>query len=107
VYDSSNTENPFYALEFLKRDFGTKALYLFSYNYANNPKITRAVLVALSEIEKENNIVLVRNIYLKIFTYLNMLGGIIILDFLEQEEIVEKIKKYYYKNIKVNLKLIK
>lgn len=107
VYDSSNTENPFYALEFLKRDFGTKALYLFSYNYANNPKITRAVLVALSEIEKENNIVLVRNIYLKIFAYLNMLGGIIILDSLEQKEIIEKIKKYYYKNIKVNLKLIK
>ena len=92
VYDSSNTENPFYALEFLKRDFGTKVLNLFSYNYANNPKITRAILVALSEIEKENNIVLVRNIYLKIFKYLNMLGGIIILDSLEQEEIIEKIK---------------
>lgn len=107
IYDPSNVENPFYALEFLKRDFGTKVLNLFSYNYTNNPKITRGILVALSEIEKENDIIIVRSNYLKVLKYLNMLGGIIILDSLEQEEIIEKIKKYYYKNIKMNQKLIK
>ena len=107
IYDPSNVENPFYALEFLKRDFGTKVLNLFSYNYTNNPKITRGILVALSEIEKENDIIIVISNYLKVLKYLNMLGGIIILDSLEQEEIIEKIKKYYYKNIKMNQKLIK
>ena len=106
VYDSSNEEDPFYALEFLKRDFGTKVLNLFSYNYTNNPKITRAMLVALAELEKENDIIIDRKIYLKIFRYLNILGGSIILDSLEQEEIVEKIKIYYYKNIKGNNKLV-
>ena len=59
---------------------------MFSYNYTNNPKITRAVLVALAELEKENDI--------------------IILDSLEQEEIIEKIKIYYYKNIKEDNKLV-
>ena len=76
----------YYALEYLKRDFSTKVLNLFSYNYTNNPKITRAVLVALAELEKENDI--------------------IILDSLEQEEIIEKIKIYYYKNIKEDNKLV-
>ena len=34
-----------------------------------------------------------------------MLGGSIILDSLEQEEIVEKIKKYYYKNLETKNRL--
>ena len=59
----------YYALEYLKRDFSTKILNLFSYNYTNNPKITRAVLVALAELEKENDIIIYRNHYLKIFKY--------------------------------------
>lgn len=105
VYDPSNEKDPFYALEFLKRDFSTKVLNLFSYNYTNNPKIVRAVLVALAELEKENNIVITRNPYLKILKYLNMLGGSIILDALEQEEIIEKIKKYYYKNLETKNRL--
>ena len=105
VYDPSNEEDPFYALEFLKRDFSTKVLNLFSYNYTNNPKIVRAILVALAQLEKENNIVIARNPYLKILKYLNMLGGSIILDSLEQEEIVEKIKTYYYKNLETKNRL--
>ena len=59
----------YYALEYLKRDFSTKVLNLFSYNYTNNPKITRAALVALAELEKENDIIIYRNHYLKIFKY--------------------------------------
>ena len=65
----------------------------------------RAILVALAQLEKENNIVIARNPYLKILKYLNMLGGSIILDSLEQEEIVEKIKKYYYKNLETKNRL--
>ncbi len=63
VYDPSNEEDPFYALEFLKRDFSTKVLNLFSYNYTNNPKIVRAILVALAQLEKENNITNVLEVY--------------------------------------------
>jgi len=105
IYDPSNEENPFYALEYLKRDFSTKVLNIFSYNYTNNPKITRAVLVALAELEKENDIIIYRNHYLKIFKYLNILGGSIILDSLTQEEIIDKIKKYYYKNLETKNRL--
>ena len=95
----------YYALEYLKRDFSTKVLNIFSYNYTNNPKITRAILVALAELEKENDIIIYRNHYLKIFKYLNILGGSIILDSLTQEEIIDKIKKYYYKNLETKNRL--
>lgn len=61
----AESKDPFYALEYLKRDFSTKVLNLFSYNYTNNPKI----LVALAELEKENDIIIYRNHYLKIFKY--------------------------------------
>ena len=77
----------------MKTDFATKVLILFSNNYANNPKIARAALVSLIELEKENDISLKRGVYNKVFQYLNILGGSIILDSLAQEEIIEKIKK--------------
>lgn len=93
IYDESN-ENPYYALEYLKNDFATKVLTLFSSNYTNNPKITRAVLVALAELELEYG-KLGRDKFLAILRYVNMLGGIVILDFLSQDELKEKIKKYY------------
>lgn len=95
----------YYALEYLKRDFSTKVLNIFSNNYANNPKIARAALVSLIELEKENDISLKRGVYNKVFQYLNILGGSIILDSLAQEEIVEKIKKYYYKNLETKNRL--
>lgn len=93
IYDESN-ENPYYALEYLKNDFATKVLTLFSSNYTNNPKITRAVLVALAELELEYG-KLGRDKFLAILRYVNMLGGIVILDFLSQDELKEKIKKHY------------
>ena len=93
IYDES-TENPYYALKYLKNDFATKVLTLFSSNYTNNPKITRAVLVALAELELEYG-KLGRGKFLAILRYVNMLGGIVILDFLSQDELKEKIKKHY------------
>lgn len=97
IYDE-NATNPYYALEYLKVDFSTKVLSLFSSNYTNNPKIVRAVLVALDELEKECG-KLERAKFLAIVKYVNMLGGVVVLDFLSQNELKEKIKKYYYEKI--------
>jgi len=36
-----------------------------------------------------------RKKFLAVVRYVNMLGGVIILDFLSQEELKEKIKRYY------------
>lgn len=95
IYDENN-KDPYYALEYLKTDFPTKVLSLFSSNYTNNPEIARAVLVALAELEKEHGKI-ERKKFLAVLRYVNMLGGIIILDFLSQDELKEKIKKYYRK----------
>ncbi|WP_027127960.1 DUF6339 family protein [Fusobacterium perfoetens] len=95
IYDKENKENPYYALEFLENDFSTKVLSLFSSNYTNNPKIARAVLVALAEIEKEVGKI-ERKKFHEILRYTNMIAGIIIIDYLTQDELKEKIKKHFY-----------
>lgn len=94
LYDDKR-DNPFEALEYLKNDFGTKVLSLFSSNFTNNPVIARAILIAISEIEKKEGKI-GRQSYLELIRYVNLLGGIIILDYLSEEEIINKIKKHYY-----------
>ena len=94
IYDEKATDH-FKALEYLKVDFPTKVLTLFSSNYTNNPKITRALLLAVAEIEQKGNKVK-RNDYHELIRYVNSLGGIIILDYLSEDELKDKIKKHYY-----------
>lgn len=96
VYDEENSQNPFYALEHFKTDFSTKSLMIFSNNYTGNPKILRAVLTAIEDLENEYG-KLDRKRCMDIYKYVNILGGIIITDYLSQEELKEKIKNYYYK----------
>lgn len=101
VYDESR-EDPYELLDYLKDDFSTKSLIIFSNNYTNNPKITRALFSALLELQKEGFELkgeLKREIYYKASYYLNFLGGFIILDYLEEEEIKFKIINYL-KNLK-------
>lgn len=94
VYDPKE-KDPFQALEYMKNDFGTKVLSLFSSNYTNNPQITRAILNAISFLE--NNVRKIsRKEYLEIIRYVNYLGGIIILDYLSEEELKQKIISHFY-----------
>lgn len=94
---NEKSENPFEALEYLKNDFGTKVLSLFSSNFTNNPIIARAILIAISEIEEKDERKIGRNSYLELIRYVNILGGIIILDYLSEEELIDKIKNHYYR----------
>lgn len=99
VYNEKK-ENPFEGLEYLKTDFGTKVLTLFSSNFTNNPKITRAILLAVSKLEKYGEKIN-RLKYFELIRYVNLLGGIVILDYLSEEELKEKIVEHY---VEVNLK---
>lgn len=87
-------ENPFAALEFLKVDFGTKVFSLFSSNFTNNPLITRSILKAIAKIEEDYGKI-TRDSFLELLRYVNLLGGIIILDYLTEEELIDKIVKHY------------
>jgi hypothetical protein len=94
LYDE-NRKDHFYALNYLKTDFGTKVLSLFSSNFTNNPAIARAILISAYEIEEDGEKIS-REKYLELIRYVNLLGGIVILDYLSEEELTNKIKKHYY-----------
>ncbi len=93
TYDESS-ENPFEALDFLQIDFGTKVISLFSSNFTNNPKIARSILKGISFIENTYG-KMTRDSFLELVRYVNLLGGIVILDYLTEEELIEKIVKHY------------
>lgn len=94
LYDE-NKDNPYEALEYLKNDFSTKVLSLFSSNFTNNPSIVRAILNAISALESTGEKV-DRKKFLELIRYVNLLGGIIILDYLSEEELKNKIIEHYY-----------
>lgn len=96
IYDE-NSSNPFRALDYFKTDFSSKVLTLFSSNYTNNPKITRGVLSAIIELEKDGYKIKTEE-YREILRYVNLLGGIVILDYLSEDELKDKIIKHYKKN---------
>ena len=94
IFDEE-AKDPFRALEYMKVDFSTKVYTLFSSNYTNNPKITRALLTAITDLETQGYKIKTLE-YRELIRYVNLLGGIIILDYLSEDELKEKIKKHYY-----------
>lgn len=94
IYDDSNTKDHYEGLDYLKVDFSTKVLNLFSSNFTNNPKILRSILKAALKLEDEHG-KLSRNSFQELIRYVNLLGGIVILDYLSEEELIEKIVKHY------------
>ncbi|MFI3326955.1 MAG: DUF6339 family protein [Clostridia bacterium] len=98
---NENAKNPFEALEYFNVDFPTKVLTLFSSNFTNNPTITRAILNSIISIEKDD-IKVGRKEYFEIIRYVNFLGGVIILDYLTEDELKEKIIRHYYEVNKIS-----
>ena len=93
IYDEKSS-NPYRALEYMKSDFGTKVLSLFSSNFTNNPKITRAILSSANELT-ESGENFTRQDYLEMIRYVNILAGIIIVDYLSEDELKDKIITHY------------
>lgn len=101
TYDPNNKEDPFYAIKYFETDFSTKVLTLFSSSFTNNSKITLALIKAILDIENKNGKIS-RQEYQALLRYLNMIGGTFILDYLSEDEIREKLVKYYDTTIKPN-----
>ena len=102
IYDK-DAKNPYEGLECLKVDFPTKVLLLFSHNFCNNKKIIKALLLAIKRIE-DSGIKVGREVYVELTKYLNIIGGKIILDYLSQDELIDKIITHYCKKYKVEKK---
>lgn len=90
TYDSKRT-NPYELTEFICRD-QDYINNLLDIGFASNATITKAVISALLDAEK-NGKTINRDLVRTISQYVNMLGGIYILDCLSYEEIYSKIKE--------------
>lgn len=86
TYDE-NRQNKYELTELLSHDISL-GLNLFSNNYTNNPSITKAILGAVYEAEQEG-IRVKREMHRDITKYVNLLGGIYILDVLDPKHLRE------------------
>lgn len=100
LYDE-DADDPFYLLKYFESDYSTRTFNLLSSSFANNDEIIRFTVESLVELEQEIERRLVRKEYIEIMRYLNILGGINVLDYFIKMEFKEKIKKRFYKEIKV------
>lgn len=97
TYDSSR-KDPFELTRYMKDDFSTKSLVVFSSNYTSNEVVTYGLIGALQLLEKEgfNYGKKNRDVYYQATRYLNILGGTHILDYYTEEEIKEKVLSYMH-----------
>lgn len=98
LYDE-NSENPWKLLEYFKSDYSTRTLILLSSSYANNHKIIKKTIESLINLERKIGRNLTRREYRDSLSYINILGGINVLDYFDKEELKIKIKDNFYKNI--------
>ena len=94
TYDENNPENPFHLMKYFEKDFYSKAFLLLSSNFSNNPKITHALISAIMMLE-EKGIKVTTNQYIQLIIYVNMLGGVFILDYLSKKDLEYKIINHY------------
>ncbi len=87
TYDEKR-EDPFELLDAFKHDFVTKVYTFLSSGISNSPRINRALASAIIELEKieEGRD---RDVFRALLRYLNILGGINIIDCYEEEELTE------------------
>ncbi|WP_339252960.1 DUF6339 family protein [Sporosarcina sp. FSL W8-0480] len=99
TYDEANKEDPYWLTEFFSSaDFSARCVVFFSSNFTSNPNITKGVLRALIAFKNEG-LQIKREHFVEANRYLNILGGAMILDMLEEDEVEEivtaRIRKVY------------
>jgi len=91
TYDPSNFNNHFEALDILgSNDFNSKISEIFfNFTFSSNADILKAIIEALRNFKNEGRHLLVRDHIRPALTYLNAVGGSVVLDCLEKEEITD------------------
>ena len=89
TYDPLNEENHFESLDIIgSKDLTSKVHELFySYTFSSNPKIMEGVVAALKEFRDNGTTILARAHVRPAVQYLNAVGGALLLDCLDKEEI--------------------
>jgi hypothetical protein len=91
TYDPNNIENHFESLDFIgSNDINSKITeFFFNFTFSSNPYIMAAIVEALKHFKSEGKRLLVREHIRPAMSYLNAVGGSVVLDCLEKEEITE------------------
>lgn len=98
TYDSKR-QNPFELTEVLgNRDISTRMNDLFTSNFSRNPKVCHSFLSAI-KLYEDNGITIGGYTYRKLVQYMNLYGGMTVVDYLEEDELIEvlctKIEKLF------------
>lgn len=92
TYDESNPKDPYWLTEFFcAREFSGRSVYFFSSNFTGNRTITKGVLRALKKLNDEG-FEMKRPHFVEAGRYLNIVGGAMILDMLDEDEIAEMVE---------------
>ena len=99
TYDERR-DNPFELTEVLgSRDIVTRISDLFTSNFSRNPNNTRAFLSTIKQYE-DNGIPIGRYTYRKLVQYMNLYGGMTIIDYLDEQELIKVISNKIEKLLK-------
>ena len=94
TYDEANEENPFWLTDFFcEKDFSARCTVFFSSNFTSNRDITIGILRALIKM-KENGVTIRRDHFVQATKYLNVVGGAMVLDVLDAEEVEEMVCRH-------------
>jgi len=93
TYDEDNKENPYWLTEFFcSADFSARAVVFFSSNFTSNRAITMGILKALITLRDEG-VAIKRDYFVEANKYLNISGGAMVLDLLEEDDVKKMIEK--------------
>lgn len=93
TYDENNSPNPYWLTEFFcSADFSARCVVFFSSNFTSNRAITRGILRALITL-REEGVVIKREHFVESTKFLNISGGAMVLDLLEEDEVKEMVEK--------------
>jgi hypothetical protein len=103
TYDENNKENPFWLTDFFtERDFSARSTVFFSSNFTSNRDITVGILRAIYKLKRQGEDIK-RNHFVQASKYLNVVGGAMILDMLDADEVEEMVTKHLCKLFNINL----
>lgn len=102
TYDVNNRENPYWLTEFFcSAEFSGRSVYFFSSNFTGNRTITKGILRALLAL-REEGVAVKREHFVEAGRFLNISGGAMVLDMLEENEVKEMVVKRLRKVFNLN-----
>lgn len=98
VYDEQTPENPLHFVDTLARkDMGTRVSDVFTSGFSRNMHLLRPFLNVVDEYDSKIRL-MSADYFRSLAQYLNILGGLYLVDYLDEKEIEDKLKeriKYY------------